>query len=146
MRIVVQRVKSAGVVIDGKPYSRIERGLLVLAGIKEEDDFSTLQKAAKKLVDLRIFSDQNDKLNLSVKDIDGEILAVSNFTVYGDCSHGNRPSFIQAMKPEPARELFEKFVELLNQELPEKIKCGIFQADMQVELINDGPVTVVLEI
>lgn len=144
MRLVVQRVKKASVKVDEKIVGRIEKGFLVLIGIKKGDTKEQADYLVKRLCNLRIFTDENDKMNLSLKDVNGKLLIVSQFTLYGDCTQGNRPSFIEAAKPEEAIPLYEYFCnqcQLNNIE----VQKGIFGADMKVELLNDGPVTIILE-
>ena len=144
MKLVVQRVKKAEVKVDGNIIGKIDKGFLVLIGIKVGDTKEQADYLVKKLCNLRVFSDENDKMNLSVKDVKGKLLIVSQFTLYGDCSQGNRPSFIEAARPEEANPLYEYFCnqcELNNIE----VQKGIFGADMKVELINDGPVTIIIE-
>ncbi len=144
MKLVVQRVKKAEVKVDGNIIGKIDKGFLVLIGIKVGDTKEQADYLVKKLCNLRVFSDENDKMNLSIKDIKGKLLIVSQFTLYGDCSQGNRPSFIEAARPEEANPLYEYFCnqcELNNIE----VQKGIFGADMKVELINDGPVTIIIE-
>ncbi len=144
MKLVVQRVKKAEVKVDGNIVGKIDKGFLVLIGIKVGDTKEQVDYLVKKLCNLRVFSDENDKMNLSIKDIKGKLLIVSQFTLYGDCSQGNRPSFIEAARPEEANPLYEYFC---NQcELNDiEVQKGIFGADMKVELINDGPVTIIIE-
>ncbi len=144
MRVVLQRVKSAKVEIDNKIKGQIKEGLLVLVGFGDEDNEEKLDYMAEKLLKLRIFSDENDKINLSVQDIGGEMLVVSQFTLYWSCKKGTRPSFDKAMEPKRAEELYNKFIDKLK-ESNIKIETGEFGANMQVSLINDGPVTVNLE-
>lgn len=146
MRAVIQRVFGAELIANGKPYSKIGKGLVVFLGVSREDDEATAEKFAKKIAALRIFSDENDKMNLSVQDIGGEILLVSNFTVCGDTSHGNRPNFSGAkQKSDGAEELFKTFVsEIAATGVP--VKTGVFGADMTVNQQNDGPVTVIYEL
>ena len=144
MKLVVQRVKKAEVKVDGNIIGKIDKGCLVLIGIKVGDTKEQADYLVKKLCNLRVFSDENDKMNLSIKDVKGKLLIVSQFTLYGDCSQGNRPSFIEAARPEEANPLYEYFCnqcELNNIE----VQKGIFGADMKVELINDGPVTIIIE-
>ena len=144
MKLVVQRVKKAEVKVDGNIVGKIDKGFLVLIGIKVGDTKEQADYLVKKLCNLRVFSDEIDKMNLSIKDIKGKLLIVSQFTLYGDCSQGNRPSFIEAARPEEANPLYEYFCnqcELNNIE----VQKGIFGADMKVELINDGPVTIIIE-
>ena len=144
MKLVVQRVKKAEVKVDGNIIGKIDKGFLVLIGIKVGDTKEQADYLVKKLCNLRVFSDENDKMNLSIKDVKGKLLIVSQFTLYGDCSQGNRPSFIEAARPEEAHPLYEYFCnqcELNNIE----VQKGIFGADMKVELINDGPVTIIIE-
>ncbi len=144
MRLVIQRVKNASVKVDGKVAGKINEGLLVLLGITHEDNKEKADYLAKKLVNLRIFKDENHKMNLSVRDINGELLIISQFTLYADTSQGNRPSFTNAAKPDFADELYEYFKEKCM-EYDLKVESGIFGADMKVELLNDGPVTIILE-
>jgi len=154
MRAVVQRVKSASVKIDNKVISQIGKGLLVLLAVHVDDTPKDIDWLVKKVVSLRIFpasakatagkEDDNDKMNFSVQDIGGSILVVSQFTLYGDCSDGNRPSFIQSARPEKAREYYEKFVAKIK-EMGVKVETGKFQEYMEVELINDGPVTIIID-
>ena len=146
MRAVVQRVSSASVTIDRKLYSSIEYGLLILLGIKSGDSEAEAQYLAEKCIGLRIFEDYEEKMNLSVKDINGSILVVSQFTLYGDTRKGNRPSFVEAAPPQIAEPLYEKFVSMLQDSLgKEKVVTGVFRAMMDVALVNDGPVTVIVE-
>ncbi|MFI3226415.1 MAG: D-aminoacyl-tRNA deacylase [Clostridia bacterium] len=144
MRIVLQRVKKSSVIINSNEKREISQGLNLLVGISETDTEKEVIYLAKKCVDLRIFSDENDKLNLSVLDIGGAILAISNFTLYGDCKKGKRPSFIKAGRPEMSEKLYEMFVsEIKKSGLV--VKTGEFGADMEVEIINDGPITIILD-
>lgn len=144
MRAVFQRVSSARVSIDGEVVSSISRGLLVLIGVAEDDSEADVQYVANKTANLRIFEDEAGKMNLSVSDIDGEILVVSQFTLYGDCRKGRRPSFIAAARPPKAELLYEKYVAALT-DVGLKVETGVFQAHMDVELVNDGPVTILLD-
>lgn len=144
MRAVVQRVDKAKVTVDGKIVGEISRGLMVLVGVVEGDTEKDVQYLADKVTGLRIFEDETEKMNLSVKDIGGEILSVSQFTLYGDCRKGKRPSFDKAAKPETAIVLYEKFNELCRQQNI-KVETGVFGAHMLVELANNGPVTILLD-
>jgi len=145
MRAVVQRVTKASVTINGKIYSQIEKGLLVLLGIEDADSAEDIEWLSGKIVNLRIFGDENDVMNISVKDIDGNILIVSQFTLHASTKKGNRPSYIRASKPEIAIPIYEKMVKQLSNDLGKEIKTGVFAADMKVELLNDGPVTIVMD-
>lgn len=144
MRLLIQRVSKATVKVEGECVGKINRGFLVFLGITHEDTKDNVDYLVNKLYNLRVFEDENEKMNLSIKDINGEILIVSQFTLYADTSHGNRPSFINAAKPDKANELYEYFIEKAKQ-TGIKIEAGIFGADMKVELLNDGPVTILLE-
>lgn len=143
MKLVIQRVKSASVSIDGQVYNAIQQGLLLLVGVGPEDQREDLDYAVRKIVNMRIFSDDEGKMNLSVKDIQGEILSVSQFTLFADTKKGNRPAFTGAAKPDMAEAFYQEF----NQELAKEVsvEAGVFGADMQVELVNDGPVTIILD-
>ena len=143
MKIVIQRVKRASVSIDSKLYNQIQQGLLLLVGVAPDDAQEDVAYAVRKITNMRIFSDDEDKMNLSVKDVNGEILSISQFTLYADTKKGNRPAFTGAAKPNLASQLYDDFNELLGREIP--VKTGVFAADMQVELVNDGPVTIVLD-
>ena len=145
MKIVIQRVSEASVTIEQKIVAQINQGLLVLAGIEEEDNIEDINWLVSKIINLRIFADENDVMNLSVKDIDGEIIAVSQFTLHASTKKGNRPSYIKAAKPDIAIPMYEKFVQQLETELGKKIQTGQFGADMKVALINDGPVTIIID-
>lgn len=145
MRIVVQRVRQASVTVAGRITGQIGPGLLVLAGFAPTDDTPTLTWMARKLVQMRIFSDEEGKMNCSVQDIAGEVLVVSQFTLLADARKGNRPSYIGAAPPPVAIPLYEEFVRLVAAELGRPVATGEFGADMQVELLNDGPVTIVLD-
>ncbi|NMA16248.1 MAG: D-tyrosyl-tRNA(Tyr) deacylase [Erysipelotrichia bacterium] len=144
MKIVIQRVKSAAVKIGGKQYSSINVGYLLLIGFSYSDDEDILLPMAKKLLELRINEDSQGKMNLSIIDIGGEILSVSQFTLYADCKKGRRPSFTNACPSDKASQLYDKFNDILK-ESGLKVETGLFQAFMEVELINDGPVTVILD-
>lgn len=144
MRFVIQRVLNSNVEVDNKVVGKIGKGFMVLIGIKHEDNKEVADLMVKKLLNLRVFSDENDKMNLSLKDVNGELLLVSQFTLYADCKKGNRPSFINSAKPDYANELYEYIIEKCK-ESGFKVQTGIFGADMKVELVNDGPVTIVLD-
>ena len=143
MKLVIQRVKRASVSIDGQVYSQIQEGILLLVGVGPEDDQKDLEYAVRKVTQMRIFSDEEGKMNLSVKDIQGEILSISQFTLFAQTKKGNRPAFIGAANPEMASQLYDAFNDQLEKEVP--VKRGIFGADMAIELINDGPVTILLD-
>ena len=143
MRAVVQRVTQAKVEVDGKVTGEIKKGFLVLVGFTHGDTEADCIRVAKKISGLRIFSDENDKINLSLKDVEGDILCVSQFTLYADCSHGNRPSFTNAARPDLAEPLYEFFCKELEKYA--HTERGIFGADMKVSLLNDGPFTVIIE-
>lgn len=145
MKAVIQRVSQASVTIDAKFVAEIQKGLLVLVGIEEADDQDDNNWLCQKIANLRIFGDENDVMNLSVKDIDGDIIVVSQFTLQASTKKGNRPSYIKAAKPELAIPLYEKFVQQLENELGKKVQTGIFGADMKVSLLNDGPVTIIID-
>ena len=145
MRIVVQRVSHASVTIEGHCKSSIGKGMLILVGIEESDGQEDIDWLCKKIVNLRIFDDENGIMNRSILETAGEILAVSQFTLLARTKKGNRPSYIDAAKPEISVPLYEKFVQLLQKELQKEIKTGVFGADMQVGLINDGPVTIIID-
>ena len=145
MRAVIQRVSNASVTIDNKIYSQITNGLLVLVGIEDADTAEDIEWLSNKIVNLRVFNDDNGVMNVSVKDINGEILAVSQFTLHASTKKGNRPSYIKASKPEFAIPMYEKFVQQLGNDLGKTVSTGVFGADMKVELLNDGPVTIVID-
>jgi len=145
MKIVIQRVSEAAVVISGETVAKIRRGLLVLVGIVNADSDEDINWLVSKTINLRIFADSDGVMNLSVKDISGEIIVVSQFTLHALTKKGNRPSYIEAAKPEVAVPLYEKFVATLQQEFGKTIQTGKFGADMQVSLTNDGPVTIVVD-
>lgn len=144
MRAVVQRVTNADVKIDGRVSGKIDNGLLVLLGVGNGDTEEDMKYIADKIVKLRIFSDENDKMNLSLEDVGGSMLVISQFTLYGDCSHGRRPYFGNAMEPVGANEMYEKFVAYIREQ-GIHTETGEFGADMKVSLTNDGPVTIILE-
>lgn len=143
MRFLIQRVTNASVTVDNEITGRIGKGFLVFIGISNEDTKEIADKMMKKMLGLRIFSDENDKINLSLSDIGGELLLVSQFTLYADCKKGFRPSFINAGKPDMANELYEYIIAECSKQFP--TKKGVFGADMKVELLNDGPFTVMLD-
>lgn len=144
MKLVVQRVKNASVEVEGKKVGSIEKGYLVLLGVTHTDTKETADYLVKKLCNLRVFEDENGKMNINIKQVGGSLLIVSQFTLYGDCTEGNRPSFTNAAKPEMANELYEYFCDkCLENNI--KVERGIFGADMKVRLLNDGPVTIILE-
>lgn len=144
MRAVVQRVKYASVKVDEKIIGKIDKGYLVLLGIEENDDEKDLDYICDKCINLRIFEDEDGKMNKSITDVEGSLLAISQFTLYGDARKGRRPSFITAAQPPKAIPLYEKFIEKV-QKAGINTQCGEFGADMQVELLNDGPVTILLD-
>lgn len=144
MRIVLQRVTSASVKVDGNIIGKIGTGFLLLLGVGHEDTEEDCRRLADKISGLRIFSDENDKINLDLDSVGGQLLVVPQFTLYADCRKGNRPNFIQAAKPEKANTLYEYFVEYLRSK-GKHVETGEFGADMKVELLNDGPFTVILE-
>ena len=144
MRLLVQRVSKASVKVDNKIIGKIDKGFLVFLGITHEDNEKTADYLVKKLLNLRVFKDENEKMNLSVKDIKGELLIISQFTLYANTKEGNRPSFIDAAKPDYANNLYEYFIKKCKAE-EINVQTGKFGADMKVELINDGPVTIMLE-
>ena len=144
MKLVVQRSKKSKVTVDNKIVGKIENGLVVLVGFKNNDTIEEIKKLTKKLVNLRIFDDENHIMNKSILDVNGSILSISQFTLYADCKKGNRPSYINSMKADNAKKLYELF----NEEIKKynvNVETGIFQADMLVEITNDGPVTIILE-
>lgn len=144
MKIVVQRVENAQVEVDKEIVGKINKGFLVLLGITHNDTKKQADYLVKKLCNLRVFTDKDNKMNLALKDVDGELLIVSQFTLYADCSQGNRPSFTEAAKPDKANELYEYFCsECKKNEI--HVEKGIFGADMKVSLVNDGPVTIIIE-
>ena len=145
MKVVIQRVSEASVTIDSQIVAQINQGLLILVGIEETDTLGDCNWLVSKIVYLRIFGDEKNVMNLSVKDCDGEIIVVSQFTLHALTKKGNRPSYIKAAKPEIAIPMYEKFVQLLELELGKRIQTGQFGADMKVALVNDGPVTIIID-
>ncbi|MBZ0136864.1 MAG: D-tyrosyl-tRNA(Tyr) deacylase [Planctomycetes bacterium] len=145
MRVLVQRVSRAKVSVEGEVTGEIGRGLLLLIGITHADTDAELEWMVNKLSGLRIFSDTHGKMNLSVQDVNGNVLAISQFTLYGDAKKGNRPSYIEAARPEVAEPLYDRFCEALGSALGKQVQRGVFGAHMDVELVNDGPVTLMLE-
>lgn len=145
MRAVIQRVSKASVTIDGRVYSSIKTGLLILLGVEVADEEADAEKLAAKISKLRIFNDQEGLMNLSCRDVDGEFLVISQFTLHAETKKGNRPSYIKAARPEQAIPLYQKFIDCLSAETGSDIRTGVFGADMKVELINDGPVTILID-
>ena len=145
MKAVIQRVSQASVTIDSKIVADIQKGLLVLVGIEDADTQEDINWLCQKIANLRIFGDENEVMNLSVKEINGDVIVVSQFTLHALTKKGNRPSYIKASKPEIAIPMYENFVQQLETELDKKVQTGIFGADMKVLLINDGPVTIVID-
>ncbi len=145
MRALIQRVTSASVTIDGETVGAVQQGLLILLGVTHSDTENDAVYLAEKIANLRIFCDEQDKMNLSLLDIHGEALVISQFTLYGDCRKGRRPGFSDAARPELADPLYERFVSLLREQGVEKVDTGRFGADMKVALVNDGPVTMLVE-
>ncbi|MCD8037103.1 MAG: D-tyrosyl-tRNA(Tyr) deacylase [Clostridiales bacterium] len=144
MRMVIQKVERAKVTVDGEIKGEIGNGLMVLVGLLSSDDDKTMDYMLEKLTNLRIYEDENDKLNLSVKDVGGEILLVPNFTLYGDARKGRRPSYFNAASPDEADKIFARLLEKAK-ELPLNVESGVFRTHMKVELVNDGPVTILLD-
>ena len=144
MRMIIQRVSHASVTVDNNIIGSIKKGFLILLGIHQEDTKETADKLIHKMLGLRIFSDENDKINLSLKDVEGSLLIVSQFTLYADCKKGNRPSFTRAGKPDLANELYEYVIAECQKQIP-VVEHGSFGADMKVELLNDGPFTILLD-
>lgn len=145
MKAVIQRVKHAGVTIDNVKVSFVDKGFLILLGVEQGDTKADADRLVKKIPVLRIFEDENEKMNLSCLDVDGEILVVSQFTLCADCSHGRRPSFTKSAPPAEAEMLYEYFVDELKKAGVKKVDTGRFGADMKVDLLNDGPVTIILD-
>lgn len=144
MKLVIQRAKNASVTVDNKIVGKIDNGFVVLLGIKNGDTKTEADYLVKKLVNLRVFSDENDRMNLALKDVEGKLLIISQFTLYADCSRGNRPGFEEAAKPDVAEPLYEYFCSECEK-CGIEVQKGIFGADMKVEFMNDGPVTIVME-
>ncbi len=144
MKLVIQRCDSASVSVSGKAVGQIGKGLLVLLGIGREDSEADCERLAAKLTGLRIFADENGKTNLSLRDVGGSLLVISQFTLYADTRKGHRPNFLQAMEPEEAKRLYEYFIEVCRREIPD-VQTGEFGAEMKVSLVNDGPFTIILE-
>lgn len=145
MKLVIQRVTQASVAVDNEIIGKINKGYMVLLGACESDTFETADKMIKKMINLRIFADENGKTNLSLADVGGEILLVSQFTLYADCKKGNRPSFVKAGNPAHANEIYEYVIKSIREEYGVKVETGSFGADMAVSLVNDGPFTIVLD-
>lgn len=145
MRVVIQRVLNASVVIEQKTHANIGKGLMILLGVEENDTIEDITWLTQKIAQLRIFEDENGLMNISVLDMAGEILVVSQFTLYASTKKGNRPSFIRSAKPDIAIPLYEQFVTTLSQFINKPVATGVFGADMQVQLINDGPVTIIID-
>lgn len=143
MRAVVQRVSKSSVTVNDEVVGKINQGLMILLGVEEGDSEQDLKYIADKVINLRIFEDENEKMNLSIKDVNGKMLVVSQFTLLGDCRKGRRPSFISAAKPDYANNLYNEFVLYCKNEI--EVETGVFQADMRVDISNDGPVTVLLD-
>lgn len=144
MKVVIQRVTASSVTISGKLYSKIENGLLILVGFTKGDNQEKIIKMVNKIINLRIFEDNNNKMNLNIKDINGSIMSVSQFTLYADTKKGNRPSFVSALDYKSAEKLYNIFNDELSKQI-DNVKTGIFGSDMKVELLNDGPVTIIME-
>ena len=144
MKFVIQRCQEASVSVDGKTVGAIEKGLMVLIGVGKDDTTEVVDKYLKKLLQLRIFEDENGKTNLDIHTVEGELLLISQFTLYANCRHGNRPSFIEAGKPDMANEMYEYIIAKCKEQVP-VVEKGEFGADMKVELLNDGPFTILLD-
>ena len=145
MKLVIQRVTHASVVVEEQTVGAIDKGLLVLVGIENEDNQEDINWLSNKLVNMRIFNDAQNVMNLSVKDVEGNILIISQFTLHASTQKGNRPSYIQAAKPDVAIPLYEKFIQKVEEDLGKTVQTGIFGADMKVSLLNDGPVTIIID-
>lgn len=145
MKAVIQKVKYAKLRIDNEIYSQIQEGLMILLGIEDSDTEEDIEWLSAKICKMRIFDDENGVMNLSVEDIDGEIMVVSQFTLHASCKKGNRPTYIRASKPDFAKPMYEKFVEKTQQLFNKNVKTGVFGADMQIEMINNGPTTIIID-
>ena len=145
MRVVLQRVSQASVTVEGNKTAEIQKGLLVLVGIEDADTQEDIDWLVGKIIKMRIFGDENDVMNCSVQDVDGDIIVVSQFTLHASTKKGNRPSYIKASKPEFAIPMYENFVKSLEKDFGKKVQTGIFGADMKVSLLNDGPVTILID-
>ncbi len=145
MKIIIQRVSESSVTVEGQTTADIQKGLLVLVGIEDADTQEDIDWLSGKIIKMRIFGDENDVMNCSVQDIDGDIIVVSQFTLHASTKKGNRPSYIKAAKPDFAIPMYENFVKSLEKELGKKVQTGIFGADMKVNLLNDGPVTIIMD-
>tara|TARA_X000000950_G_scaffold195910_1_gene235952 strand:- start:3918 stop:4358 length:441 start_codon:yes stop_codon:yes gene_type:complete len=145
LKLVVQRVKKSNLKIKNKLYSSINAGMVILIGISKNDNYEMAKELANKIIKLRIFNDDKGKMNKNIMEIKGEVLVISQFTLYADTNKGNRPSFINAAKPELAISLYNRFIDELQKLISSKVRTGKFGADMMIELINDGPVTIILE-
>ena len=145
MRVVLQRVSEASVMIDRNVKSSIEKGFLILVGIEAEDTQEDIEWLCRKIINMRIFGDEDDKMNLSLKDIDGEALIISQFTLHASTKKGNRPGFIKAAKPEVAIPLYEAFIKEFEKQFEKEVGTGEFGADMKINLLNDGPVTIIID-
>ena len=146
MRAVVQRVIKSELNIDGNLYSKIDKGFIVFLGVTNSDTIEDAKVMADKIIKLRVFEDENGKMNLSLNDVNASLHIVSQFTLYADCHHGNRPSFIEAAKPDIAIPIYEKFVEFCKEGCNNEVQTGVFGADMKIDYINDGPITIILEV
>ena len=145
MKILIQRVSHASIEVEHTMHAQIKSGLLIFLGIEKDDDSSDVDYLVGKSAALRIFNDPDGKMNLSIQDVGGEALIVSQFTLHASTKKGNRPSYVKAARPEYAIPLYEYFIQKMNLELPEKVKSGVFGADMKIQLLNDGPVTIMID-
>lgn len=145
MKVVIQRVSQASVTVEGQKTAEIKKGLLILVGIEDEDTQEDIDWLTGKIIKMRIFGDENEVMNCSVQDVDGDIIVVSQFTLHASTKKGNRPSYIKASKPDYAIPMYKNFVDSLQKEFGKKVQTGIFGADMKVNLLNDGPVTIVMD-